>query len=506
MSLRSWAPGRWSIAVRVLSISVAPVLAMFLAVIATLYSGEEQQAADSVQQNGQLLAKVLAESSPYGVLSRNVDGLQRSTERLLDAQEGVEAIEILDEARRPLARSGVNKPGRFVFEEPVTADTLDIDLFDTGAPHINNARGTRSAVAPGPVVGFIRIVMSPEPILSHQRHRAFVSIGLMFAVCAVVVGLVLYFAKALIRSPLNDVMCALRSIRQGDLDIVFGRRAGGELGELQDVIEEMSRGLKVRRDELRRLVDQRTEELRLQVERATESDAERRRLVAHTVDLIERERRRISRELHDQFNASLLSVRLRAEALAIDDGRPLDAAEVVATANAITREVERIYGDARRMIKSLRPEVLDSVGLAGALAEAVRTFNADRSGCDVDLDVPPLDKPLPKLSDEASIAAFRLVQEALSNIRKHAGAARARIVVHFDARSGDVILEVEDNGVGFDPSLRSAGFGLLGMRERLASVGGLLDVRSTPGQGTQVRARFPVKPRGGQSTHTNASI
>lgn len=494
MSQRSWWPGRWSIAARVLSISAVPVLAMFVAVIAILYSAEEQQAGESVEQSGQLLAKALAEASPYGVLSRNVEGLQRSAERLLHAQDGVEAIEILDDSRRMVAGSGVDKPGRFVFEEPITADALDVDLFDTGAPHINSAHTNGRAVAPGRIVGYVRVVMSPEPILSHQRHRALVGIGLMFAVSAIVIVLGLFFAKALIRSPLNDVMCALRAIRQGDLDVEFGKRAGGELGELQEAIEQMSRGLKVRRDELRRLVEQRTEELRLQMERATESDAERSRLVAHTVDLVERERRRISRELHDQFNASLLSVKLRAEALAIDDGNPPDAAEVIATANAITREVERIYGDARRMIKSLRPEVLDSVGLAGAIQEAVRNFNDDGTECHVALEVPPRDQPLPKLSDEASIAAFRLVQEALSNIHKHSRAHHAHVVVGFDQHHGDVLIEVKDDGIGFDPQVRAGGFGLLGMRERVAAVGGVLSVHSVPGQGTEVRARFPVVP------------
>jgi len=491
MSTKSWSPRRWSIAARVLFIATAPVLAMFLAITATLYSGEEQQAVESVQQSGQLLTKALAESSQYGVLSRNVESLQRSANRLLQAQEGVEAIEMQDEAHQPLAASGAARTGSIVFEQPITADALDIDLFDSGAPHVNDLHANSSPASPGRIIGYVRVTMSLDAILAHRQHRAFISIGLMFAVCTLAVVLGLYLAKKLIRSPMTAVMEALRAIRQGDLDVTFSPRAGGELGEQQVAIETMARGLKVRRDELKRLVESRTEELRLVAERATESDAERKRLIAHTVDLVERERRRISRELHDQFNASLLSVKLRASALAIDDGKPIDSAEVIATANSITEEVERIYADARRMIKSLRPEVLDSVGLAGAITEVVRTFNADRSGCDVELYIPIEDEALPCLTDEASIAAFRLVQEALSNILKHAHATHAGVSVKIDDSHANLLIEVEDNGVGFDTLAKSAGFGLLGMRERVASVGGLLSVKSVLGHGTQVKARFP---------------
>ena len=96
---------------------------------------------------------------------------------------------------------------------------------------------------------------------------------------------------------------------------------------------------------------------------------------------------------------------------------------------------------------------------------------------------------------ELEVAVYRLIQEALTNVVKHAGARRVTVRVEDPRGDGQVIVEVSDDGRGFDPDDPGAGFGLLGMRERVALVGGELEVRAAPGKGTSVIARIPVQRR-----------
>jgi signal transduction histidine kinase len=167
-------------------------------------------------------------------------------------------------------------------------------------------------------------------------------------------------------------------------------------------------------------------------------------------------------------------------------------------ATAIDDAMDQItlaIGDLRSLITELRPAALDELGIKAALEALVKRFAAQSDvGIELDADLAyengdRSDRHTPEL--EATV--YRLVQEALNNIVKHARAQRA--VVEVSDRAGDVTVLVRDDGVGFDPDERSSGFGLLGMRERLALVNGSVDVDSAPGEGTTVRAVMPARRR-----------
>jgi signal transduction histidine kinase len=146
----------------------------------------------------------------------------------------------------------------------------------------------------------------------------------------------------------------------------------------------------------------------------------------------------------------------------------------------------------RALITDLRPAALDELGVQPAL-EALVTRVAAAAGLSIPLDVRLAyeeGRSDRRHTPELELALYRLVQEALTNVAKHAEASEVRICV---TDSDDmVVVEVLDNGRGFDPGAASDGFGLVGMRERVALVGGSLDVRSEPGEGTTVCARIPV--------------
>jgi signal transduction histidine kinase len=140
----------------------------------------------------------------------------------------------------------------------------------------------------------------------------------------------------------------------------------------------------------------------------------------------------------------------------------------------------------RAIITELRPAALDELGLAAALAALVDRVRG-QTGIAIEAQVQLGGQPLPGQLD---MAAYRLVQEALTNIVRHAGAQRAQVVVRRDADSLEI--RVEDDGEGFDPEGRPRGFGLVGMRERAELEGGSLEVASSA-SGTVIAARLPLQ-------------
>jgi signal transduction histidine kinase len=203
------------------------------------------------------------------------------------------------------------------------------------------------------------------------------------------------------------------------------------------------------------------------------------------------ERTRWACELHDETLQGLGNLRLML-ASAKRDGKP----EVMAS--VITRAMDQLESDIanlRALINDLRPAVLDQLGIAAAidaLADRLR-----RAGLELDVRVDLADghgRAGGRPPAELETAVYRIVQEALTNATKHGHARRAVVEVSEDKSS--VCLTVRDDGEGFAPADQTAGFGLLGMRERTELLDGTISVESTPGQGTTIRARFPNHRRG----------
>jgi len=209
----------------------------------------------------------------------------------------------------------------------------------------------------------------------------------------------------------------------------------------------------------------------------------------NTIDAAEQERSRWARELHDETLQALAVLRMRlSSALREESADALEQAGEAAVAQ-IDEEVVKL----RRMITELRPASLDTIGLEAALQTLVEQHQqaADfEVECDLELPNEAESRPTPLLET----AVYRLVQEALNNVSKHSHALHAGLTVC--ATSGSIQIEVRDDGVGFDPSLVGEGFGLVGMRERAALLGGTFEVQSTRGAGTVVRAEIPLTTRG----------
>jgi signal transduction histidine kinase len=200
------------------------------------------------------------------------------------------------------------------------------------------------------------------------------------------------------------------------------------------------------------------------------------------VDAQELERRRLARELHDQTGQELTSVLLGLRA--VEEAQ--DDAERAAALGAVREQVVETLHDIRRLAVELRPKALDDFGLVPALERLRETF-AEQTGMRVELE----SQIRERLPTDVETALYRIVQEALTNVVKHAQASAVSIVL---ARGDGVVSAVvEDDGRGFSAEERTDGLGILGMGERLALLGGRLKIESAPGAGTTIVAEVPIR-------------
>jgi signal transduction histidine kinase len=206
-----------------------------------------------------------------------------------------------------------------------------------------------------------------------------------------------------------------------------------------------------------------------------------RDVVRRVVAAQELERRRLARELHDEAAQSLASILLGLR----DLDRTLEHEDSRAAVARIRELAADTLADVRRLAVELRPKALDDFGLVPALDQLARTFSDD-TGLRVDV-ISELDGE--RLSEEARITLYRSLQEALTNVAKHAQARAVSIVLR--RRDTSVVALVEDDGRGFDLTGPTEGFGLQDLRERLALVGGRLTIESGPGAGTTLVVEVP---------------
>lgn len=210
---------------------------------------------------------------------------------------------------------------------------------------------------------------------------------------------------------------------------------------------------------------------------------------AEAAGVREQEKTRIARELHDELAQSLTA--LKMDTLWIRDRLEADPEAARGRLDAMLSMLDASVAATRRIAADLRPLVLDDLGLAAAIEWLAQNFT-QRTGVPCELD---MDENL-ELDEPYATAVFRIVQESLANVGKHAGAARVQLRVAHEG--GALVLSVEDDGVGFtqDAPRKPQSLGLVGLRERAHLLQGEVRIDSEPGRGTTVAARIPLDGAG----------
>ncbi len=223
--------------------------------------------------------------------------------------------------------------------------------------------------------------------------------------------------------------------------------------------------------------------------RLAEALSENRLLSQRYLQAQEEERRLLARELHDELGQSLNAIKV--DAVTIRD-RSRDLPEIRRGAQAIVDVSSQVYDVIRSLLRQLRPVALDELGLSSAVQYLVDQWQRRHDGIRCRFDS---NSELAGLGEAINITVYRLVQECLTNIARHAHASNVdiRIEQRSPQAGAELGISVTDDGSGFDPVARRTGLGLLGLRERVEALGGRFEIESAQGRGTCVRASIPLE-------------
>ncbi|HET8646436.1 MAG TPA: ATP-binding protein [Vicinamibacteria bacterium] len=353
-----------------------------------------------------------------------------------------------------------------------------------------------AAVVPVALTEWQLAVREPAAV-SAARARLRAAAAFAFAL---VVPLVLVFAWGAARSvtrPLATLARAAGRIAVGHIEEPLPDLGSDEVGRLGRAMEAMRSALERALEaaarghqRLEQRVEERTRELERLNAQLRERERARAQLLRKVITAQEDERKRIARELHDEScqTLSVLAMKLDELRARLADA---EAAQQVAAARALA---VRTLDEVHRLIFDLRPALLDDLGLPAALRWLVAR-HLEPAGIAVRVEMAPLEARLPV---ETETAVFRAAQEVLTNVARHAEAST--VLIQAGRQGGQLVIEMEDDGRGFDPASveelapSGRGLGLLGIRERMELLGGSAEIDSSPGEGTRIVLKVPLPP------------
>lgn len=339
---------------------------------------------------------------------------------------------------------------------------------------------------------------------------------------AISVALAWAFSQSITR-PLRQLTVAADRIASGNLSVHIRDFGNDEVGKLARSFDEMRRKLRDSLDEVRSCnrsletrVAERTRELEASYREIRDKDRIRRELLGKVISAQEEERKRIARELHDETSQSLAALLVAIDAADVsrsNDGEVRHGGpDAKASLSGVRRLATSTLEGVHKLIYDLRPSLLDDLGLLPAIGWYAES-RLQPLGVKVHVEVEGEER---RLEPQVETALFRIIQEAIGNVAKHAQADNVAVSIAFGQSSIEV--EIEDDGNGFDITAlkdRPAdgrGFGLLGMRERVSLLGGTIEIDSDVGGGTRIKITVPCEkedhdaqdksPYGGRSHYT----
>ena len=314
-------------------------------------------------------------------------------------------------------------------------------------------------------------------------------------ILAVALLVITWFIRRQVVKPIQNLDGALVQLAAGNLERPISGGGVDEVARLTTNLERMRAKLEATMADQRRwsetlevMVEERTRELTLLYEQLADKELMRKQLLDKVLTAQEEERTRLARELHDTIGQSLTAIIMTTAAIEnnLPPGFPAGK-EKLAEVRRIAAQTLR---DLRSLIFNLRPEILDDLGLALALRSQTKEY-LETAGVKVRLRAAGLKGHLPP---EVETVIFRVVQEAITNIARHAHASRADITL--TKENGRLVVRVEDDGVGFDPATvmadKQRGWGLRGMQERITLLGGEFYIGPKANRGTLVLAEVPL--------------
>lgn len=258
--------------------------------------------------------------------------------------------------------------------------------------------------------------------------------------------------------PVAPILKGLNAIEEGDYDTRLPRFGLSELDRISAGINHLSSSLKASRDE-------------------------NRALTRHSLSIQEEERRSIAQEIHDEFGQNLTAIKMMSGAMVTNPSAGAKAD------HEIQRLCDRLFCVVRSLMRRLRPMVLEDLGLKAAISDLRDHWLITSPDLEI---IFHCDSALDELRGEMSLEIYRIIQEALTNTLRHSGGTLSEISIK-ETSPTTIQLIIKDNGRGISQSKERRGFGLLGMRERVASLKGQFKLINRPGQGLEIRIELPLQ-------------
>jgi len=458
-------------------------------------------------------------SSPYILLAvpvfrstDTIDGLlveeigvdQLALQEALDqiAPNSSASIEVIDREGNILASS---IPERcFAKNNPMDQFAALLDSQQPTVDRFSPEHGGNGDVSADEIIAFVPLKNVPWGVVVRQpagevmapvnqlRWQIVIGGGVIVVVALLIIS---WFIQRQILIPIQTVNEASTQLAHGRLHVPIPQSGTNDVAHLSANLEQMRVRLEATLEDhqqwneaLEKMVEERTHELSTLYEQLEGKDAICKQLLGKVLTAQEEERTRLARELHDIIGQSFTAIIMTTAA--VENNLPADLVSGKQKLADVRGIAAQALKDLRRLIFDLRPETLDDLGLALALRSQAKE-HLESAGVQVQLKAAGLKDPLPP---EVEIAVFRVVQEAITNIARHAHAKKADISLTKD--NSRLIVRVEDDGVGFDMATmmngEQAGWGLRGMRERITLLGGEFYVGPRLNHGTLVLAEIPL--------------
>jgi two-component system sensor histidine kinase UhpB len=383
-----------------------------------------------------------------------------------------------DPAERPLRLQSLKhmRHLRVEFYDP-RGNLVDSNRLDNG-PTLNNAApdwfgSLMAGVTPaweskrrtvdsrGQVIG--QLVITPDPSYEYAEiWKQMTDLFLLLSVFFITVNLMVFWAVGQALKPTQKILDALNRLEQGDLSARLPIFALPELARIGEKFNRM-------------------------VETLEQSIGRNHRLSQQLITLQEEERKSLARDLHDEFGQCLTAI--HTDATVVLQVAEKKYPEIRESAKAITQLSRHLMDLVSGLLQRLRPGILDELGLAPALHDLVDTWKSrnENLACILMVDAAMPDT----LAEPVQVTIYRMVQECLTNVYRHAHATEVVIELSLSriGRRDALQVRVRDNGRGFDPAV-AEGYGLAGMRERVEGLGGKMSLNTHPGAGTEITAWF----------------
>lgn len=471
---------RLSVYYRILAMALFIIALLSVTIGLIVWDSLDDIASKQLQKRGSEIATHVALAGGNYILMEDLYNLYELADQTAASSEDVRYILIIDSNRRLLAHTfhrGIPK-GLLDDMSDITEQKISIFNSDEGVIH--------DIVVPieNGAVGYVRVGMTEEYTRSSIKQHIRDVLFTVLVVC-VLAAFLSSRISALITKPIRNLAKVAESIKQGNLEIRADIRDTGEAGKLAVAFNEMAASL------IQASADK---EVLLGELRAKEQM--RDTLISKLMTAQEDERKRISRELHDETSQALTSLMLTMRVLA-EDAPNQEQKDALLMGRDVAANILR---EVRDLAVELRPPALDDLGLVAAIERYSEKFAA-RHGLDIDLTTSGRQT---SVDGQIAVALYRIIQESLNNVIQHSGATTVLIDITFQFEQ--IVVTIADNGRGIsDADLIRAQkehrLGLYGMRERVELLQGRLDIRQSPSGGTELLIAIPYTIQGKESHH-----